>query len=149
MCLTVHYRSRCCGHHWLQIWAPCGPGRGFYTCGDFADGCAREAAPECAVASLCPACALSSRPCPCNGNGNGAFGPNPTPNPNPNNSNSLVSLPSTAASGYGYVCNACGGFSYGYDYDRQYVRMVTDIRERVRWGEGPCRRDPGIDCVVM
>ena len=135
MCQTIHYRSRCCRHHWLQIWMPCGPGQGFYTCGSFNDGCARDPSPECDVDGLCPACAFSSSPA------------------SRNNNNSR----SGSGSGSGHnSCTALGFPAAGppadavhYDYDRHYVRMVTDIRDRVRWGEGPCRQDPGIECAVM
>ncbi|KAI0548975.1 DNA topoisomerase [Xylaria curta] len=92
MCLTNHYISRNCGHHWLAIRQPCWPGYGFTYCGVFGDGVAREPSPEFEIIGLCPACA--------------------TP---------------------------------GY-YDRNLVRMVTNVRERCRWGMGPSRRDPGVEC---
>ncbi|RYP87336.1 hypothetical protein DL769_000540 [Monosporascus sp. CRB-8-3] len=44
--------------------------------------------------------------------------------------------------GPGYRGCSCG-------YDRHYTRMITDIREGLRWGVGPCRSDPGLECVVM
>ncbi|KAI0426652.1 methyltransferase domain-containing protein [Xylaria sp. FL1042] len=44
MCLTTHYISRNCGHHWLAIRYPCWPGNGFNYCGVFGDGC-----PACAT----------------------------------------------------------------------------------------------------
>ncbi|KAI0864213.1 hypothetical protein F4860DRAFT_511069 [Xylaria cubensis] len=93
MCLTNHYISRNCGHHWLAIRQPCWPGYGFTYCGVFGDGVAREPSPEFEIMGLCPACA--------------------TP---------------------------------GY-YDRNLVRMVTNVRERCRWGIGPSRRDPGVECA--
>ncbi|GAW18110.1 hypothetical protein ANO14919_075830 [Xylariales sp. No.14919] len=34
-------------------------------------------------------------------------------------------------------------------YDPNLVRMVLDIRERCRWGIGPSRHDPGLECVIM
>ncbi|KAI1300327.1 methyltransferase domain-containing protein [Xylaria venustula] len=57
MCLTTHYISRNCGHHWLAIRQPCWPGYGFNYCGMFGDGVAREPAPELEIVGLCPACA--------------------------------------------------------------------------------------------
>ncbi|KAI1200549.1 hypothetical protein F5X97DRAFT_321270 [Nemania serpens] len=57
MCLTTHYISRNCGHHWLAIRQPCWPGYGFTYCGMFVDGVAREPSPEFEVMGLCPACA--------------------------------------------------------------------------------------------
>ncbi|KAI1488698.1 hypothetical protein F5X96DRAFT_680279 [Biscogniauxia mediterranea] len=60
MCKTAHFRSRACGHHWLQIAQPCGPGRGFGTCATFGDGVAREPAAECSVGAPCPACSTST-----------------------------------------------------------------------------------------
>ncbi|KAI1808345.1 methyltransferase domain-containing protein [Daldinia bambusicola] len=57
MCRTIHFRSRCCRHHWLQIWQPCGyAGNGFSRCGSFGDGVAREPARVADAAGLCPAC---------------------------------------------------------------------------------------------
>ncbi|KAI0456560.1 methyltransferase domain-containing protein [Xylaria acuta] len=91
MCLTTHYISRNCGHHWLAIRQPCWPGYGFTYCGVFRDGVAREPSPEFEIMGLCPAC---------------------------------------AAPGY---------------YDRNLVRMVTNVRERCRWGIGPSRGDPGVE----
>ncbi|RYO82627.1 hypothetical protein DL766_002832 [Monosporascus sp. MC13-8B] len=44
--------------------------------------------------------------------------------------------------GPGYRVCSCG-------YDRHYTRMIMDIREGLRWGAGPCRSDPGLECVVM
>lgn len=101
MCTTIHYRSRICGHHWLQIAQPCWPGQGFWTCAAFGDGCARDPAPEVSYAGLCPACCGGGR----------------------------------------------GGGPGGYNL--HYVRMITEIRERVRCGEGPCKADPGVECAVM
>ncbi|KAK5632933.1 hypothetical protein RRF57_008647 [Xylaria bambusicola] len=95
MCLTTHYISRNCGHHWLAIRQPCWPGYGFNYCGVFGDGVAREPAPELEVIGLCPACA------------------------NP----------------------GC--------YDHNLVRMITNIRSHCRWGIGPSRDDPGVECVIM
>ncbi|KAI5926770.1 hypothetical protein F4810DRAFT_707310 [Camillea tinctor] len=79
MCRTAHFRSRNCGHHWLQISQPCGPGRGFATCATFGDGVAREPTAECRVGSLCPACSASSSsyfamPAPALGYGGGNWG---------------------------------------------------------------------------
>ncbi|KAI0596979.1 hypothetical protein F4775DRAFT_593712 [Biscogniauxia sp. FL1348] len=103
MCKTAHFRSRSCGHHWLQIAQPCGPGRGFSTCATFrGDGVAREPAAECRVGAPCPACSSC------------------------------------------YYSATGGGM-----YDRNSVRMVTDMRRRWRWGLGPSKRDPGVECVVM
>ncbi|KAI1661484.1 hypothetical protein F4813DRAFT_347747 [Daldinia decipiens] len=59
MCRTIHFRSRCCRHHWLQIWQPCYPGMGFNTCSMFGDGIAREPASIADAAGLCPACRFS------------------------------------------------------------------------------------------
>ncbi|KAI1482770.1 hypothetical protein F4774DRAFT_368943 [Daldinia eschscholtzii] len=59
MCRTMHFRSRCCKHHWLQIWRPCHPGMGFNTCGTFGDGVAREPARIMDAAGMCPACRFS------------------------------------------------------------------------------------------
>ncbi|KAI1128891.1 methyltransferase domain-containing protein [Nemania abortiva] len=59
MCLTTHYISRNCGHHWLAIRQPCWPGYGFNYCGAFGDGVAREPSPELEILGLCPACATS------------------------------------------------------------------------------------------
>ncbi|KAI0443637.1 methyltransferase domain-containing protein [Xylaria telfairii] len=56
MCLTTHYISRNCGHHWLAIRQPCWPGYGFTYCGVFGDGVAREPSPEFEIMGLCPAC---------------------------------------------------------------------------------------------
>ncbi|KAI1466621.1 uncharacterized protein F4812DRAFT_451592 [Daldinia caldariorum] len=57
MCRTIHFRSRCCRHHWLQIWQPCRyPGNGFSRCESFGDGVAREPARVADAAGLCPAC---------------------------------------------------------------------------------------------
>ncbi|KAI1428327.1 methyltransferase domain-containing protein [Xylaria sp. FL1777] len=57
MCLTTHYISRHCGHHWLAIRQPCWPGFGFNYCGMFGDGVARAPSPELEIVGLCPACA--------------------------------------------------------------------------------------------
>ncbi|KAI6093872.1 hypothetical protein F4821DRAFT_252870 [Hypoxylon rubiginosum] len=94
MCLTLHWRSRCCEHHWLQIRQPCFPGYGFSTCSQFGDGVAREPAPIVTFDGLCPACSM------------------------------LI-------------------------YDKNQVRMIMDIRKRWRWGLGPSKSDPGIECSVM
>ncbi|KAK7908124.1 hypothetical protein PG985_015427 [Apiospora marii] len=56
MCTSAHFRSRACGHHWLQIEAACYPGLGFNNCDTFGDGVAREGSPVVAVDTLCPAC---------------------------------------------------------------------------------------------
>ncbi|KAF3061517.1 putative nonselective cation channel protein [Daldinia childiae] len=53
------FRSRCCRHHWLQIWQPCYPGMGFNTCSMFGDGVAREPASIADATGLCPACRFS------------------------------------------------------------------------------------------
>ncbi|KAI0140904.1 nonselective cation channel [Hypoxylon sp. NC0597] len=34
-------------------------------------------------------------------------------------------------------------------YDMHQIRMITDIKSRVRWGAGPNKSDPGCECVVM
>lgn len=102
MCLTNHFISRNCGHHWLAIRQPCWPGYGFTYCGTFGDGVAREPSPEFEVAGLCPACAAGTPP-------------------------------------------GCG---YGH-YDHNLVRMIVDIRDHCRWGLGPSRDDPGLECVIM
>ncbi|RYP54994.1 hypothetical protein DL768_000310 [Monosporascus sp. mg162] len=115
MCMTTHYISRACGHHWLQIARPCCPGQGFNTCGVFRDGCARDPAPEVAVDWACPACRCACATAP--------------------------------AFPFGYYGPGYRGCSCGYD--RHYTRMITDIREGLRWGAGPCRSDPGLECVVM
>jgi hypothetical protein len=96
MCYTHHFRSRNCGHHWLQIAQPCAPGFGFRVCDTFGDGVAREPSPQVSVGALCPACSLGE-----------------------------------AA------------------YDRNLVRMIMDIRDRWRWGRGPCKHEAGIECVVL
>ncbi|KAJ1331205.1 hypothetical protein MN608_04663 [Microdochium nivale] len=95
MCTTIHYRSRNCGHHWLQIYQQCGPGMGFTHCPRFGDGVAREPSPVVRSDGLCPACVLP------------------------------------------------GG------YDRNAARMVLDIQSRWRWGFGPGREDPGVECRLM
>ncbi|KAK8056365.1 hypothetical protein PG993_001592 [Apiospora rasikravindrae] len=56
MCETTHFRSRDCGHHWLQIAAACYPGLGFNSCDTFGAGRVREESPVVAVDTLCPAC---------------------------------------------------------------------------------------------
>ncbi|KAK8114738.1 uncharacterized protein PG998_000717 [Apiospora kogelbergensis] len=56
MCTTAHFRSRACGHHWLQITMACYPGLGFNNCDTFDGGAAREESPLVAVDTLCPAC---------------------------------------------------------------------------------------------
>ncbi|KAI1083177.1 methyltransferase domain-containing protein [Whalleya microplaca] len=56
MCVTVHFRSRNCRHHWLQIHQPCGPGQGFNYCDVFGDGIARDPMEVYPVIGLCPAC---------------------------------------------------------------------------------------------
>ncbi len=129
MCQTIHFHSRCCGHHWLQISRPCWPGQGFRTCPTFADGCARDPAPELGVDGLCPAC---SCPCSC----------------------PWMAVPAAAtAAAAAYYYNQYpyyGSHGQGcYSYDTHYVRMITDIRDRLRWGEGPFRSDPGLECAVM
>ncbi|KAI0400512.1 hypothetical protein F4802DRAFT_601904 [Xylaria palmicola] len=95
MCLTNHYISRNCGHHWLAIRQPCWPGYGFTYCPVFGDGVARDPSPVFEFLGLCPACA--------------------TP-----------------------------GF-----YNQNLVRMITHIRDRCRWGFGPSRYDPGVECAVI
>lgn len=95
MCLTTHYISRICGHHWLAIRQPCWPGYGFTYCSVFGDGVAREPSPEFEVMGLCPACTTPGH------------------------------------------------------YDRNLVRMIMSIEDRCRWGLGPSRDDPGVECVVM
>ncbi|KAH7034989.1 uncharacterized protein B0I36DRAFT_86475 [Microdochium trichocladiopsis] len=95
MCTTIHYRSRSCGHHWLQVQQACGPGMGFTYCARFGDGVAREPSPLVRTDSACPSCVL----------------------------------PNT--------------------YDRNRARMIVDIRGRWRWGFGPGRGDPGVECAVM
>ncbi|KAI1382253.1 hypothetical protein F4677DRAFT_440053 [Hypoxylon crocopeplum] len=96
--LTHHrrtdFRSRCCRHHWMQIWQPCRPGRGFNTCSMIGDGVARDI-PEVVAQGLCPACGASGR------------------------------------------------------YDKNLIRMVMDMKRRWRWGLGPSKCDPGIECAVM
>ncbi|KAI1177534.1 hypothetical protein F4777DRAFT_541289, partial [Nemania sp. FL0916] len=42
-------------------------------------------------------------------------------------------------------CPACAAPD---GYDRNLIRMVTGIRERCRWGAGPSRDDPGVECVM-
>ncbi|KAI1637336.1 hypothetical protein F4809DRAFT_640578 [Biscogniauxia mediterranea] len=122
MCKTAHFRSRACGHHWLQIAQPCGPGRGFGTCATFGDGVAREPAAECSVEAPCPACSTSM------GMGMGGGG-----------------VVVVAGGGVGGI----GGMSRRSTYDHNNVRMVTDIRRRWRWGLGPSKQDLGVECVVM
>ncbi|KAI8965905.1 hypothetical protein F5Y11DRAFT_233503 [Daldinia sp. FL1419] len=95
MCRTNHYRSRCCRHHWLQIWQPCYPGVGFNNCDTFGDGVARGLAPTIDAEGLCPACRL----CGC--------------------------------------------------YDKNQIRMILNIKDRWRWGFGPSKCDPGLECAVM
>ena len=95
MCTTTHFRSRRCGHHWLQITTPCFPGLGFNHCYKFRDGVARSPAPFVSIDVVCPAC---------------------------------------------WVPDA---------YDKNRIRMVEDIRDTWRWGLGPSRGDPGLDCQVM
>ncbi|KAI4601613.1 hypothetical protein KJ359_011744 [Pestalotiopsis sp. 9143b] len=56
MCYTVHYLSRNCGHHWLEITRPCWPGQGFNTCETFGDGIARSPSPLAKTRTVCPAC---------------------------------------------------------------------------------------------
>ncbi|KAI0009787.1 methyltransferase domain-containing protein [Xylariaceae sp. FL0662B] len=34
-------------------------------------------------------------------------------------------------------------------YDKNQVRMVMDIKDRWRWGFGPSKGDPGLECVVI
>ncbi|XXG94725.1 S-adenosylmethionine-dependent methyltransferase [Hypoxylon texense] len=34
-------------------------------------------------------------------------------------------------------------------YDKNRVRMIMDIRSRWRWGLGPSRGDPGLECCVI
>lgn len=107
MCYTVHYRSRSCGHHWLQIAQPCAPGSGFRACDTFGDGVAREPSPLVSVGAPCPACC-------CDG------------------------TTTTAATGVPAPA-----------YDRNLVRMVMDVRDRWRWGRGPCKHDAGLECVIL
>lgn len=95
MCLTTHYTSRSCGHHWLAIRQPCWPGYGFSYCAAFVDGVAREPSPEFEILGLCPACAAPAH------------------------------------------------------YDRNLVRMIVGVHDHCRWGMGPSRGDPGVECVVM
>ncbi|KAI0021522.1 hypothetical protein F4780DRAFT_778561 [Xylariomycetidae sp. FL0641] len=113
MCITTHYRSLSCGHHWLAIRTPCWPGCGFSVCPTFVDGRARDPADECAVTTICPACMTNYH------------------------GTSTTSV-STCYGGYGY-----GG------YDRNRVRMIVNIRDRCRWGVGPSKGDPGVECAVM
>ncbi|KAI1844406.1 hypothetical protein JX265_010163 [Neoarthrinium moseri] len=44
------------------------------------------------------------------------------------------------------LCPAC---AYGGRYDKNQVRMVMDIKDRWRWGRGPCKQDAGIECVIL
>ncbi|ORY66454.1 uncharacterized protein BCR38DRAFT_340131 [Pseudomassariella vexata] len=44
------------------------------------------------------------------------------------------------------MCPAC---AHPGMYDKNYVRMIIDIKNKWRWGLGPCKDDPGVECVVM
>ncbi|KAI1383272.1 uncharacterized protein F4822DRAFT_434391 [Hypoxylon trugodes] len=56
MCNYLHFRSRACRHHWLQIYQPCWPGQGFNTCNTFGDGVARQPGELIDAVGPCPAC---------------------------------------------------------------------------------------------
>ncbi|KAH9909167.1 hypothetical protein F4778DRAFT_715611 [Xylariomycetidae sp. FL2044] len=34
-------------------------------------------------------------------------------------------------------------------YDRNLIRMVVHMEDRWKWGLGPNRGDPGIECVIL
>ncbi|KAK7989291.1 hypothetical protein PG989_009606 [Apiospora arundinis] len=95
MCMTTHFRSRACDHHWLQIAVACYPGLGFNNCDTFGGSAAREESPLVAVDTLCPECLRPGR------------------------------------------------------YDKNTIRMILSIKNRVRWGYGPDRRSFGVDCCMM
>ncbi|KAI1501690.1 hypothetical protein F5X99DRAFT_408709 [Biscogniauxia marginata] len=56
--------------------------------------------------------------------------------------------PEIAVSGPCPACCCCGAGA-GAVYDRNAVRMVTEIKRRWRWGLGPSKGDFGVDCGVM
>ncbi|KAI0483018.1 hypothetical protein GGR56DRAFT_670832 [Xylariaceae sp. FL0804] len=47
----------------------------------------------------------------------------------------------------GAPCPACACGPGGYDAN--LVRMILNVRNRWRWGVGPSRGDPGLECAVM
>ncbi|KAL7629272.1 hypothetical protein AAE478_000792 [Parahypoxylon ruwenzoriense] len=112
MCTTTHFRSRNCGHHWLQIRQPCWPGQGFNTCLVFGDGVARDPSDTITASAPCPGC--------------------------------LEETARGAPGGLYYYA-----YAYAYAYDRNQVRMICDIKDRWRWGLGPSKQDPGVECAVM
>ncbi|KAI2614489.1 uncharacterized protein GGS25DRAFT_53286 [Hypoxylon fragiforme] len=47
------------------------------------------------------------------------------------------------------VAGRCPACVMPGQYDMHLVRMIVDIQDRVRWGLGPSRGDPGCECGVM
>ncbi|ETS88190.1 hypothetical protein PFICI_02018 [Pestalotiopsis fici W106-1] len=95
MCYTIHYVSRNCGHHWLEISQPCWPGQGFNSCDTFGDGIARSPSPLAKTQTACPACS-------------------------------------------GAGC-----------YDKHRFRMIMHVKNKYKVGEGPCKHEPGCECVIL
>lgn len=128
MCKTAYYTDPSCGCRWLRVVRPCAPGMGFSTCPRFFDGVAKPQ-PPCFRAVPGSSFSPSSSSSSSRSGGAGAG----------------------AGAGRRNGSGKCPVHDLRGAYDRNEVRRVLDVRNGMRWGQGPNKDDVGVEfgCVVM
>ena len=122
MCETAFFTHPFCGCRWLQVMQPCGPGMGLSTC-------------PFLLSSSSARASRAAPPPPAYGLKQGTIKKIKKIN------NSKHADPALAV----WSRIPCPRHNMVW-YDRNYMRMVVDVKNGVRWGLGPSKTDPGVEC---
>ncbi|EPE06731.1 hypothetical protein F503_03158 [Ophiostoma piceae UAMH 11346] len=137
MCETAFFTHPLCGCRWLQVMQPCGPGMGLSTC-------------PFLLSSSSTGASMASPPPPAYGLKRGTIKKikKDFEKAKSKNNHSIFSpyafeQVDPALTMWSRI--PCPKHNMVW-YDRNYTRMVVDTKNGVRWGLGPNKTDPGIEC---